>query len=98
MARSLSVVNADTPRPRRPRTLKAAAEMSERDLLVAMRTKVAADIDAGVPSHALAPLIRQLRDLDKDIRLIDAEQNEGGDDVSKAAATPDVPWDGSEAL
>jgi hypothetical protein len=57
---------------RPPATIAAAAAMEERDLLVAMRTKVAKEIDRGVPAHALAGLMRQLREFDKEIRAIDA--------------------------
>ena len=76
MPRKLSVVadGATAPPAPRPKTIKAAAEMSERSLLVAMRSKVAAEIDGGVPAHALAPLMRQLRDFDKEIRAIDARE------------------------
>lgn len=87
MARKLSVVTDETP-PAKPTTIKAAAEMSERQLLAAMRTRVATEIDAGVPAHALAPLMRQLRELDKEIRAIDSRA--GGDDIGEAASTPDA--------
>lgn len=91
--RSLSVVDPAAPAaPKKPRTIKDAAQLSERELLDAMRAKVAAEIDAGVPAHALAPLMRQLRDLDRDIRAIDSEAGKDGDDVGKAAATPDDDW------
>lgn len=79
MARKLAVVTDETPAPTRPKNIKAAVEMGERDLLVAMRTKVASEIDTGVPAHALAPLMRQLRELDKDIRALDARAAEEGE-------------------
>jgi hypothetical protein len=79
VARKLAVVTSETPGPARPKNIKAAVEMGERDLLVAMRTKVASEIDAGVPAHALAPLMRQLRELDKDIRALDARAAEEGE-------------------
>jgi hypothetical protein len=41
-----------------------------------MRTKIAAEIDNGVPPHTLAPLTRQLRDIDKEIRLLDQRREE----------------------
>lgn len=94
MAGKLSVVTDETPPPA-PKTIKAAAEMSERQLLAAMRTRVATEIDAGVPAHALAPLMRQLRELDKEIRAIDSR--DGGDDIGEAASTPDEKFS-SEAL
>ena len=92
--RSLSVVDPKTAKaaPAKPKTIKDAAQLSERELLDAMRAKVATEIDAGVPAHALAPLMRQLRDIDRDIRAIDSEAGKEGDDVGKAAATPDDAW------
>ena len=79
---------ATTPR-RPPVTIKEAAGMTERDLLVAMRTKVAAEIDAGVPAHALAPLMRQLRDFDKEIRALDARDQE---EAPSSGPTADESW------
>jgi hypothetical protein len=71
------------PTRKRPATIKAATELCERDLLVAMRVKVASEIDGGVPAHALAPLMRQLRELDKEIRMLDArEEQEAKQDAS----------------
>lgn len=59
-----------------PKTINEAVGRSERDLLVALRKKAAAEIDAGVPPHTLAPLMRQLRDLDKEIRALDARADD----------------------
>jgi hypothetical protein len=78
--------------PSRPRTLKAAAEVSERDLLWAMREKSAATIDAGVPPHTLAPLLRQLEHLDNKIRLLDAKAVAAAEDAGGAG---DEAWDSS---
>jgi hypothetical protein len=76
-----------------PETLLAAAEASERDLLVKIRAKIAAEIDGGVPPHTLAPLTRQLRDIDKEIRALDArKEQEGG---AGAQPTPDEEFDAS---
>lgn len=72
----LTVVNEDTPAPEAPKTVKAAAEHSERALLVSLRTKIATDIDAGVPPAYLAPLARQLREIDRDIRAMDARDEQ----------------------
>lgn len=96
MARKLSVVTESTPAPEsRPATIKAAVEMTERALLVALRTKIAIDIDGGVPAHALAPLMRQLRELDKEIRAIDARTADGHDDPAAqgSEADADAPFD-----
>lgn len=83
--RKLSVVTDEKAERRRPATIKAAVELAERDLLVAMRTKVASEIDAGVPAHALAPLMRQLRDLDREIRAIDAREQQEAEDGAEVA-------------
>ncbi len=81
----------DTPRRRgRPKALKTAVNCSERDLLVAMRAKIAAEIDNGVPAHALAPLSRRLLELDKDIRLLDARAAEAAE---AASLDSDDDWD-----
>lgn len=74
---------------KKPATIKAAVEASERELLVAMRTKIAAEIDTGVPAHTLPKLMQQLREFDQDIRAIDArgagESNEERDDERTVA-------------
>jgi hypothetical protein len=95
MARKLSVVtDADKPeKPKKPTSIKAAVDMSERDLLVALRAKAAAEIDSGPPAHTLPRLMQQLRDLDKEIRAIDAREDDPepehrGDDVDDKAFDP----------
>ena len=53
--------------------LKSTLGRSERDVLVVLRRKLAAEINAGnVRSAAMAALIRQFRDVDAKIRAIDA--------------------------
>lgn len=69
----LKVVPPDArSKPPPPKTVVAAAEVSERAMLVALRRRLAIEIDTGVPSHALAALTRQLREIDKAIREIDS--------------------------
>jgi hypothetical protein len=94
---ALRVVSGDetvrpAPRRRRSRSVKNAASKSRRDLLTALRDKIAADIDDGVPARDLASLSKRLLDISRELDdLITAEE---GDDVSEAAATPDEPWSG----
>jgi hypothetical protein len=91
MARKLTVVTDETPpaKPKPPANIKEAVERSERELLVAMRRKVASEIDAGVPAHALAPLLRQMRELDKEIRALDARDEQEG---LSSGPTEDEAW------
>lgn len=90
MAGKLKVVTeADMP-VSPPASLKDAVEQSERALLVRMRTTIAIEIDGGVPAHALASLIRQLRDVDKEIRLLDQRAKEEARDDGVSA---DEDWD-----
>jgi hypothetical protein len=37
-----------------------------------MRDTISTEISNGVPPHTLAPLMRQLREIDKEIRALDA--------------------------
>lgn len=71
-----AVTAADKPPVQRakpkPKTVVAAAESSERDLLVALRTMAAKDLDSGtIPAHARPTMMKQLRELDKEIRAMD---------------------------
>lgn len=78
MARKLTVVTAGTPAPppkvEPPKSIKEAVDRSERDLLVALRRRIAAEMDSGPPAHTLAPMARQLRELDREIRALDARE------------------------
>lgn len=76
------------PEPKKPTTISTAVDMSERDLLVALRAKAATEIDSSPPAHTLPRLMQQLRDLDKEIRAIDAraeEHEEGPVDVDSGS-------------
>jgi hypothetical protein len=82
-ARLAPVVDHPTRRTRHFRTLKSTLGRSERDVLVVLRRKLAAEIDGdNVKSAAMAALIRQFRDVDAKIRAIDA---------AAAAAVADEP-------
>jgi hypothetical protein len=80
MGKLRAVTDDDAPpAPVEPMTLKTATEKSERQLLVTMRAKIASEIDCGVPPHTLAPLSRQLLDIDKQIRQIDVRASQESD-------------------
>ena len=68
---------------------QAAAEGTQRDLLVTMRDRIATDLDEGVPARELASLTKRLMDIVREIAAIDAGKE--GDAVGTAAATPDQP-------
>jgi len=59
-----------------PKTIVEAIERDERALLVALREKVAREVDAGVPPAYLAPVMRQLREIDKAIRALEASEEQ----------------------
>ena len=69
----------------------AASSGSRRDLLVALRARIAADIDSpNTPPRDLAALSRRLLEIAKDIEALDAEART--DDIGDAATTPDEEW------
>ena len=75
-----AVTDEDKPTKKAPATIKAAVDVSERALLVQMRSHLAARLDAGaVPAHALAGVMSKLREYDRDIRAIDARAAEESD-------------------
>lgn len=80
------------PRRRLPRTLKAAVKLDEKDLLIALRGKLAAEIDSGVPAHTLAGLVKQLRDLDREIRLLETRAELEREEQAKVEARGDRAW------
>lgn len=71
------------PKPVTPKTISAAVESgSSRDVLAAMRKALAKKLDAGeVSSNAIASAYKELRELDRLIRLADdaaAEEAKSG--------------------
>ncbi len=82
--RAVKSSDAAPPKPK-PTTLADAADASERDLLVMMRDKISTEIDGGVPPHTLAPLLRQLREIDKEIRSLDARAEDSRDSVTSTS-------------
>lgn len=82
-----------TPRTIRPPSIrKAAASGSMLLLLVAMRDRIAADIDGGIPARDLASLTRRLLEITREIESIHAADK--GDAVGDAASTADESWAG----
>ena len=76
-------------KPPAEKLVAKAIDLSERDLLVTLRSKIATDIDHGVPAHTLAGLTKQLLELDQKIRAIDlaleSEREASGGDSNEDA-------------
>ncbi|MDH6279353.1 hypothetical protein [Prescottella agglutinans] len=73
---------------------QAAAGGSRREVLVAMRTRIAAAVDdPETPPRDLAALSKRLIEVMNDIDAIDNRL--GGDEIGQAADTPDEDFDGS---
>src|SRR5690625_7824417 len=79
-------------KPLKSDTIAKAAGKNKRELLIALRDKIAAEIDDGVAARDLAALSRRVLEITDPIEELDAEGE--GDDVGSAAATPDEPWEG----
>ena len=100
-ARALRAVGSDdlesvmfepeSPTSAQPPTVKRAAGMTRRDLLVALRDNIAGQIDEGIQPRDLAALSKRLLDIAKEIENLDADTN--GDEVGNAAETADEQWD-----
>lgn len=61
-------------KPKTPKNITEALDGSSRDVLAAMRKALAAKLDAGeVSSNAIASAYKELRELDRLIRIADAE-------------------------
>lgn len=65
-----------------------AARLGRRELLVALRDKIAAELDSGVPARELASLSRRLVDISDQLELVD----HAADGIAVAARTPDEAW------
>lgn len=79
--------------PHKPKTVTAAAaDGSRRELLVAMRARVATAVeDPNTPARDLAALTRRLLEIAKEIEAIDVAAEETGD----AQPAADEQWDSS---
>ena len=93
MPRKLAVVTDSTqPPPRKSMTVQAAAATGDqRELLVAMRTRIAEAVgDPNTPARDLAALSRRLLEIAKELKALDAADED--DDIGRAAATADEEW------
>lgn len=75
-----------------PKSLAEAVTSDQMTLLVALRDKLAREIDKGaVPAHALRGVVSEIRDLDRSIRALEVRTD--GDDITEATGAPDVAFD-----
>jgi hypothetical protein len=82
---------ADGERQKPPPTIKDAADVSERALLIALRDRLAGELDnRDIPAHAIKGIVSELRDVDKSIRLLDQKLSGPG---SVLAETDDESFD-----
>ena len=77
--------------PKKPLTVTDAASVGTRkDLLVAMRARVATAVqDPNTPARDLAALTRRLMEIAKDIEAMDAQEREEAEELADA---PDEDW------
>lgn len=81
------------PQPKKQSVAEAAASGDHRDLLVAMRERIARAVsDSDCPPRDLAALTRRLQDISKEIEVLDLRAREEGADVADAE---DADWDAS---
>lgn len=93
---ALRAVKANEERPPKKSVAQAAATGDHRELLVAMRERIARTVSSeDCPPRDLASLTRRLQDIAKEIEAIDLRAKEEGADAADAAA--DEAWD-AEAL
>lgn len=88
----LSVVTSET-KPAKPKVhakIADALEGSSRDVLASMRKALAKKLDDGeVSSNAIASAYKELRELDRLIRVIDAHEEQEGE---QSGPTADESW------
>ena len=91
--RKLRAVAADEKPVRKPMTVLEAAESgSHRDLLVALRDRIAKTVQsADCHPRDMAALSRRLQDIAKELAVLDSVNEE--DDIGRAADTPDEGWE-----
>ncbi len=95
-AAPLRAVKADETPPAKPKTVaEAAATGDHRNLLVAMRERIAKTVsDPDCPPRDLAALTRRLQDIAKEIAVIDLQAKQ---EASEDGVSADEDWD-DEAL
>ena len=94
MAKSRPVAPGEWAKPRNLTVTQAAKDGSHRELLQALRARVAAAVQSpNCPPVALAALSRQLVLLSKELERVDARAED--DAVGQAAMVPDEAWDGA---
>jgi hypothetical protein len=90
----MAKLRAVTPGERKPRkktVTQAAADGTHHELLVAVRSRLAAAIESpGCPAVAAAALARQISLISKELSIMDLDAGE--DVVTVAARTPDEGW------
>lgn len=91
-----AVAPDEKPEPAKRLTVAEAAEGgSQRDLLVAMRERIAKAVaDSRCPPRDLAALTRRLQEIAREIESIDARASQ---EAIEGGVVPDEAWD-SEAL
>ncbi|QSM03936.1 hypothetical protein PROPHIGD91-2_83 [Mycobacterium phage prophiGD91-2] len=57
-----------------------------------MRDTISTEIGNGVPPHTLAPLMRQIREIDKEIRALDQRVRQEAEDDA-VGSDEDEAWD-----
>lgn len=90
----LRAVTPDEPQPK-PKTVSEAADKgSTRELLVAMRTRIAKAVeDPNTPARDLAALTKRLVEVVRDIEAIDARTQQ--EEARASAEVSDGPFDAS---
>lgn len=73
---------------RRPMTIRNAAKKGKRQLLEAMRDKVAATLDDGVAPRDMASLTKRLMEIDEELEAVIVQEE--GDVIGDATKLSDV--------
>lgn len=71
--------------------IHAAAGLTDREFLVAVRDHLATTLDGTPPPHTIAGLTKQLMEVRRELAQLDS--TEGGDDIGDATSTPDDKFD-----